>query len=107
MLVFSLSSDVESKSVAVAMPVITIPLGFACTLIFPPLSFKVVASIPVKLEPSPWNLVADTAPSVMEMAVPALIVVAVTTPVTSISPVLMVVRPTVTIPVTLAPLARI
>ena len=62
--------------------------------------------IPVKLLPSPWNLVAETAPSVIEMALPALTVVAVTTPTTSISPLLKVVTPTVTMPVMLAPLAR-
>ena len=62
--------------------------------------------IPVKSAPEPWNLVAEIAPSVNEIAAPALKVVAVTTPRTSISPLLIVDKPTVTMPVTLAPLAR-
>ena len=41
------------NDVEVNTPVITTPPGLGCALILPPLSFSEVASIPVKLDPSP------------------------------------------------------
>ena len=64
----------------VKIPVTTIPLGFACAFTLPPLSLIAVASIPVNPLPSPWNLVADIAPSEIEIAVPTLKPVAVVIP---------------------------
>ena len=56
-----------TKVVAVATPVITTPPGFACALTFPPLSFSAVASIPVKLDPSPSKELAVTMPDTFKL----------------------------------------
>ena len=53
----TLPVTLPEKLVDVVTPVTTIPFGFACTLIFPPLSFSDVESteIPLNELPSPKN----------------------------------------------------
>ncbi len=44
---------VNPDPLPVMIPVKTTPFGFACAFTLPPASLRAVASIPVKLEPSP------------------------------------------------------